>query len=68
MRFGEPYERCHYCRKWVKLSGFFRGMHLCLSPENRARQDAYDVSIRRSQAAQIAAQKALSRKQRFTKS
>lgn len=56
MKHGAPYEQCHYCRKWVKLSGFFGGIHVCLSPEDRAQQDIYDLSVRQSQHAQMVAQ------------
>jgi hypothetical protein len=33
------YERCGYCRKLVRMTGWFAGVHVCLLPEERAAID-----------------------------
>jgi hypothetical protein len=34
------YERCGYCRKLVRMTGWFAGVHICLTEEDRAMVDA----------------------------
>lgn len=39
VHYGKPYSQCSYCGKYVKLSGFFAGIHVCVSDEDIARID-----------------------------
>lgn len=32
---GKIYDQCYYCHKYIKLNGFFGGLHICLTPEER---------------------------------
>ena len=32
---GKLYEQCHYCRGWFNVAGFWKGIHICLTEEER---------------------------------
>jgi hypothetical protein len=32
---GKLYEQCYDCGRFVKISGFFGGIHICAAPEQR---------------------------------
>lgn len=34
------YERCPYCVKMVRVSGFLGGLHMCLTPAGGAEKEA----------------------------
>jgi hypothetical protein len=33
------YQKCGYCGRYIKVTGWFHGIHLCVTPEERAAID-----------------------------
>ena len=46
---GKVLDQCHYCGKWCNLSGFFKGVHICIAPEARAFMDKHSQLLRNRQ-------------------
>lgn len=49
--YGKPYGQCNYCHKWVKLAGFFSGLHICLTLQERADIDTMRINQAKKQQA-----------------
>ena len=49
------YEECGYCRKLVRITGWFAGVHICLLPEERRQIDLERAAARRQEAERHAA-------------
>jgi hypothetical protein len=39
VHYGKPYGMCGYCGKYVKLSGLFAGIHICVDDATRQTVD-----------------------------